>query len=78
MLELGYHCLNLGFRGKYRGQGRAGDGALLALRTPSPARCATPRPRQPTFRPHWQGVAAPDEKPRFAVPLWTIALAAVR
>jgi type VI secretion system protein ImpK len=27
--------------------------------------------------PHWRGVVAPDEKPRFAVPLWTIGLAAV-
>ena len=32
MLELQYHCLALGFRGKYRVPGRSGDRSLNAVR----------------------------------------------
>ena len=77
MLELGFHCLNLGFRGKHRVQGRTGDSALLALRSAIARAIRNPEAEAAELSPHWQGVVAPDEKPRFAVPLWTIALAAV-
>jgi type VI secretion system protein ImpK len=77
MLELGFHCLNLGFRGKHRVEGRAGDAALLATRMSIARAIRNPEAEAAELSPHWQGVAAPDEKPRVAVPLWTIALAAV-
>ena len=77
MLELGFHCLNLGFRGKHRVQGRTGDSALLALRSAIARAIRNPEAEAAELSPHWQGVVAPDEKPRFAVPLLTIALAAV-
>lgn len=77
MLELGFHCLNLGFRGKYRVEGRTGDAALLAMRSAISRAIRNPEAEAAPLSPHWQGVLAPDEKPRFAVPLWTIGLAAV-
>lgn len=77
MLELGYHCLNLGFRGKYRVEGRSGDSALLALRSGIARAIRNPDAEAADLSPHWQGVTAPDEKPRFTVPLWTIAIATV-
>ena len=77
MLELAYLCLGLGFRGKYRvpgrGRRRRTDGAAHPDR-PAIAQCrCAGRP----LSPHWQGVAAPDERRRFVVPLWTVALAAI-
>ena len=77
MLELGFHCLNLGFRGKHRIQGRTGDSALLALRSAIARAIRNPEAEAAELSPHWQGVVAPDERPRFAVPLWSIGLAAV-
>jgi type VI secretion system protein ImpK len=77
MLELGFHCLNLGFRGKHRVQGRTGDSALLAMRSAIARAIRNPEAETADLSPNWQGVVAPDEKPRFAVPLWTIGLAAV-
>ncbi|MBL9063813.1 type IVB secretion system protein IcmH/DotU [Tabrizicola sp.] len=77
MLELGFQCLNLGFRGKHRVQGRTGDQALLALRSSIARAIRNPEAEAAELSPHWQGVNAPDEKPRFAVPIWTIGLAAV-
>ncbi|WP_374644604.1 type IVB secretion system protein IcmH/DotU [Tabrizicola sp.] len=77
LLELGFHCLNLGFRGKYRVEGRTGDAALLAMRAAIARTIRNPEAEAAPLSPHWQGVIAPDEKPRFAVPLWTIGLAAV-
>lgn len=76
MLELGFHCLNLGFRGKHRVEGRTGDSALLAMRSAIARAIRNPETEAAELSPHWQGVNAPDEKPRFAVPIWTIALAA--
>lgn len=77
MLELGFHCLNLGFRGKYRVEGRTGDAALLAMRSAIARVIRNLESEAAELSPHWKGVIAPDEKPRFAVPLWTIGLAAV-
>lgn len=77
MLELGFHCLSLGFRGKYRLSGGAGEGALLALRSAIARALRNPEAEAADLSPHWRGVIAADEKPRFAVPLWTIGLAVV-
>jgi type VI secretion system protein ImpK len=77
MLELGFHCLNLGFRGKYRVEGRTGDAALLSMRSAIARAIRNPEAEAAELSPHWKGVVAPDEKPRFAVPLWTIGLSAV-
>lgn len=77
MLELAYLCLGLGFRGKYRVQGGTGEGALMALRTQIARLLRNVETQAAPLSPHWQGVAAPDEPRRFAVPLWTVALAAI-
>ena len=77
MLELAYYCVGLGFRGKHRVQGTTGDGALMGLRAQIARTLRDADRDATTLSPHWQGVAAPDEPRRFAVPLWTVALAAV-
>ncbi|MGB8814873.1 MAG: type IVB secretion system protein IcmH/DotU [Paracoccaceae bacterium] len=77
MLELAYLCIGLGFRGKYRGEGGAGTGALMALRTQIARLLRNNDLQTAPISPHWQGVAAPDQPRRFAVPLWTVGLAAV-
>ncbi len=74
MLELGFHCISLGFRGKFRGQGGAGEASLLALRTGIARALRNPEAEAADLSPHWRGVVAADERPRFAVPLWTIGL----
>lgn len=77
LLELAYLCLSLGFRGKYRVQGTAADGALLALRGQAARLLRDADREQAPLSPHWQGVAAPDQPRRFALPLWAVALAAL-
>ena len=77
MLELAYLCIGLGFRGKYRGQGGAGDGALMALRSQIARQLRNVEVQAAPLSPAWQGVAAPDERRRFAVPIWTVALVAL-
>ena len=77
MLELGFHCVSLGFRGKFRVQGGAGEASLLALRTAIARALRNPEAEAADLSPHWRGVIAADEKPRFAVPLWTIGLGVV-
>lgn len=74
MLELAYYCLCLGFRGRYRVQGASGEAALSQLRDRI-ARLLTPAD-PPELSPRWQGVEAPDQPPRFAVPMWTLPLMA--
>ena len=76
LLELAYLCLGLGFRGKYRVQGTAADGAILALRGQAARLLRNPDREQAPLSPHWQGVAAPDQPRRFALPLWAVAVAA--
>lgn len=76
LLELAYLCLSLGFRGKYRVQGTAADGALLALRGQAARLLRDTDRDQAPLSPHWQGVAAPDQPRRFALPLWAVGLAA--
>jgi type VI secretion system protein ImpK len=75
LLELAFLCLSMGFRGRYRLQGAAGEGAIATMR----AQAARVLPRSDAdadLSPHWQGVEATDEPPRFAVPLWSIAVVA--
>lgn len=76
LLELAYFCLGLGFRGKFRVQGPAGDGALMALRGQIARALRDADSEGAELSPHWRGVAAPDEPRRFTVPLWTVAAAA--
>ncbi len=77
LLELAWLCLCLGFRGKYRVQGSAGEGALFALRSQI-ARLLRDLEREAApLAPHGAGVEAPDTPRRFAMPLWTVALAAL-
>lgn len=77
LLELAYLCLGLGFRGKFRPQGATGEAALLALRTQIARQLRNADVQSAPLSPHWQGVAAPDERRRFVVPLWTVAVAAI-
>ncbi|WP_299362920.1 type IVB secretion system protein IcmH/DotU [uncultured Paracoccus sp.] len=77
LLELAWLCLCLGFRGKHRVQGGAGEGALLARRSQIARLLRDPERETAPLAPHGVGVAAPDTPRRFAVPLWTLWLAAL-
>jgi len=74
MLELAYFCLSLGFRGRYRVQGASGGAALTQLRDRIARQFTQTDP--PDLSPRWQGVDAPDQAPRFTVPMWTFPLIA--
>ncbi|MHC9236927.1 type IVB secretion system protein IcmH/DotU [Pseudooceanicola sp. 502str34] len=77
LLELAFLCLSLGFRGKYRLDGAAGEAALNQLRGQM-ARILRDRDSEDApLSPHWQGVKAEDEDRGFIVPLWSIGLMAV-
>jgi len=77
MLELQYYCLALGFRGKYRVPGRAGDRSLNAVRVAAARFLRNADAEDAPLSPHWKGVLASDEPQRFIVPIWVMALAAV-
>jgi type VI secretion system protein ImpK len=72
MLELLYLCLALGFRGKYRVPGRAGDRSLAAVRAAAARFLRGPDDADTPLSPNWKGVAASDEPSRFAVPIWVM------
>ncbi|MEM9552033.1 MAG: DotU/TssL family secretion system protein, partial [Pseudomonadota bacterium] len=74
MLELAFYCLSLGFRGRYRVQGGSGEAAIQQLRNQISR--ALGNHDEDELSPRWQGVIAPDEPPRFTVPLWAIGLVA--
>ncbi|BCH33433.1 membrane protein [Mesorhizobium sp. L-8-10] len=76
LLELQYQCLALGFRGKYRVPGRAGDRSLAAVRAAAARFLRDPDGEEAPLSPHWQGVLAADEPSRFAIPIWVMAAAA--
>lgn len=76
MLELQYHCMALGFRGKYRVPGRAGDRSLNAVRVAAARFLRNADVEDAPLSPNWQGVIASDEPPRFIVPIWVVALVA--
>jgi type VI secretion system protein ImpK len=77
MLELQYHCMALGFRGKYRVPGRAGDRSLNAVRVAAARFLRNADVEDAPLSPNWRGVVASDEPPRFIVPIWVVALLAV-
>ncbi|MBP7241246.1 type IVB secretion system protein IcmH/DotU [Amaricoccus sp.] len=77
LLELHYLCLALGFRGKYRVPGRAGDRPLAAVRTAAAALLRDPEVEAAPLSPHWRGVIAPDAPRRFAAPIWVLAVVAL-
>ena len=76
MLELAFHCLSFGFRGKHRAAGPAGEGALGQLRAQMARHLRDPEAEDAVLSPHWEGVTAAPEKQRFIVPLWAIVLIA--
>ena len=75
MLELQYHCMALGFRGKYRVPGRSGDRSLNAVRVAA-ARFLRDSDEGAPLSPNWKGVIASDEPQRFIVPIWVMVAAA--
>ena len=77
LLELAFVCLSLGFRGKYRVESRAGGGSLAQVKASLARLLRRPDLDERPISPNWQGVSAPDEAPRFALPLWSIAVATV-
>lgn len=78
LLELQYHCLALGFRGKYRVPGRSGDRSLNAVRVAAARFLRDADAEGAPLSPNWKGVVASDEPASFTVPIWVMAaLAAV-
>ncbi len=76
LLELAYLCLSLGFRGRHRVNGSAGEAAIAQLRGQIARLIKAQRDDNEDLSPHWQGVLADDSPPRFIVPIWAIALIA--
>ncbi|MBM2714692.1 type IVB secretion system protein IcmH/DotU [Mesorhizobium caraganae] len=76
MLELQYHCMALGFRGKYRVPGRSGDRSLNAVRVAAARFLRDNDAEGAPLSPNWKGVIASDEPQRFIVPIWVMAAAA--
>ncbi|PTE10911.1 type IVB secretion system protein IcmH/DotU [Mesorhizobium helmanticense] len=76
LLELQYHCLALGFRGKYRVPGRSGDRSLNAVRVAAARFLRDADAEGAPLSPNWKGVIASDEPQRFIVPIWVMALGA--
>ncbi|MHA6686766.1 type IVB secretion system protein IcmH/DotU [Mesorhizobium sp. A556] len=77
LLELQYYCMALGFRGKYRVPGRAGDRSLNAVRVATARFLRDADAEGAPLSPNWKGVVASDEPPRFIVPIWVMAVMAV-
>lgn len=76
LLELQYYCMALGFRGKYRVPGRAGDRSINAVRVAAARFLRDPDAEGAPLSPNWKGVTALDEPSRFAVPIWVMAAGA--
>jgi type VI secretion system protein ImpK len=76
LLELQYYCMALGFRGKYRVPGRAGDRSINAVRVATARFLRDADAEGAPLSPNWKGVAASDEPSRFTVPIWVMAAAA--
>jgi type VI secretion system protein ImpK len=77
LLELHYLCLALGFRGKYRVPGRAGNHSISAVRTAAARFLRDVDAENAPLSPNWQGIVAADEPARFIVPIWVLAAVAV-
>ncbi|RWH84512.1 MAG: type VI secretion system protein TssL [Mesorhizobium sp.] len=76
LLELQYHCLALGFRGKYRVPGRSGDRSINAVRVAAARFLRDADADGAPLSPNWKGVIASDEPQRFIVPIWVMGLGA--
>ncbi len=76
LLELGFVCLSLGFRGKYRVNGSSGEASLTQLRNQLSRLIGGRDDMDKPLSPHWQGVLADDEEHKFIVPLWAIGVVA--
>lgn len=76
LLELQYLCLALGFRGKYRVPGRAGDRSLNAVRVAAARFLRDSDADDASLSPNWKGVVAADEAPRFTIPIWVLVAGA--
>lgn len=76
MLELVFHCLSFGFRGKHRTTGPVGEGALTQLRAQMARHLRNHDAQDAPLSPHWRGVEAPPEKQKFIVPVWAIVVIA--
>lgn len=77
LLELVFLCLSLGFHGKYRINGAAGEAEIARLRAQM-ARLLHDRDAvDAPLSPNWRGVEAADEDRRFVVPVWSLALMAL-
>jgi type VI secretion system protein ImpK len=77
LLELQYQCLALGFRGKYRVPGRAGDRSISAVRASAARFLRNADAETAPLSPHWRGVIAADEPSRFIVPIWVLGASAL-
>jgi type VI secretion system protein ImpK len=76
LLELQHLALQLGFRGRYRVPGRAGDRPLAAVRAAAARALRDPAAEAAPLSPHWEGVDAASDSRRFAVPVWVLFVAA--
>jgi len=77
VLELMYHCLSLGFMGRYRLSLR-GPGEIDQLREEIYGLIGTVRPKpEPELAPSWRGAAAPYRPARARLPLWVVGSAAL-
>ena len=77
LLELAYLCLCLGFRGKHRVNGPAGEAALTQLRGQIARAMGRGDGEDAPLSPHWEGVEAEDEDRGFVVPLWAVGVVAL-
>ena len=74
LLELAFFCLSLGFRGKYRVSGGAGEANLIQLRNQLARLLRDRDAEDKALSPHWEGVEADDENRGFIVPIWSIGM----
>lgn len=74
LLEMALMCLSLGFRGKHRISGGAGEAALAQLRNRMARAVSNRDTLDQPLAPNWQGVVAEDEVRGFIVPLWAIGV----
>lgn len=77
LLELVFLCLSLGFRGKHRIGGAAGEAEITRLRAQMARVLHDRDAADAPLSPNWQGVVAEDEDRRFIVPIWSLALIAL-
>lgn len=77
LLELVFLCLSLGFRGKHRISGPAGEADIARMRAQMARVLHDRDAADAPLSPNWQGVVADDEDRKFIVPIWSLALIAI-